>query len=518
MYLSKKKKKKISSSMLTRVAQRGGGGHTADYGTAERAAVMLNNPGATDFPEDDLHEVHRSISQQIAQSFYYGRYVKSLLMLLVPLVLTVCFAPHSATSPAAASASSSTVAGEVVGREGNSTRKPRRHGFLPVEDAAGGALFWMALVLVLPVNTLLVEYLEDLVVRHESLPLGIAVNLIFEHAAELLFSFFAMLHSKRSLCWVKPVLLGSILLHMLGVLGASILVAPLSDGTSVDLGISSWTAFSAGGLVFSTAVFLLPTVYGVTVVMPDSVDQEQRLHTPAKQVVEQQTRNLLFISRSLALVVVVVYALYLWKVVRSNSNYYVSSDNPNAPSSLTYALQYRERLQSTQEVDLGSRYSQSFALTGAALCLLVLVGLSFTLVETLTAATKSITSMPLPFTLVVLLPLVFEANGTAASMIMAHVGRPDIAASIAFASIVHLYMFVLPLVVLVGWVVLHVPLELTFHPFLTSCCFISALVVAQVMMASQVRWLEGGMLVALYSLIVCICLLGRWHLCTAGFS
>ncbi|KPA77178.1 hypothetical protein ABB37_07097 [Leptomonas pyrrhocoris] len=499
--------------MLTQINQ-GGSGFPADYGATERPPVMLNNPGTNDFPEDDLHEVRLSTAQQAVQSFHYGTRIKSLLVLLIPFLLTVLFAPrgNSSSSPAAAAAAAAN--GEGV----NGTRKPKAHGFLPVEGTVGGALFWMALVLVIPINTLLIEYLEDLVVRHDSLSLGIAVNLIFEHAAELLFSFFAMSYSKQSLCWVKPLLQGSILLNMLGVLGVSILTAPLTDGTSVDLGISSWTAFSASGLVFATTVFVLPTVYGFTVAAPDAIDQVNRLHTPSKQVAEQQTRNMLFISRSLAVCVLVVYALYLWKVVRSNSNYYVASDNPNAPSSLTYALQYRERLHSTQEVDLGSRYSRRFAVTGAALCLLVLVGLCYVLVATLMAATKEVTTLPLPFTLVVLLPLLFEANGAAASVLMAQVGRPDIAASIAFSSIVHLYMFVLPVVVLVGWAVLQVPLELYFHPFLVCCCFIAALVVAQVMVASRVRWLEGGMLLALYGLIVCICLLGRWHLCTEEFS
>ncbi|KAG5505074.1 hypothetical protein JIQ42_04260 [Leishmania sp. Namibia] len=65
-----------------------------------------------------------------------------------------------------------------------------------------------------------------------------------------------MLHSKRSLCWVKPMLLWRILLNLLGVFGSSIIAAPLADGTSVDLGISSWTAVSASGLVFSTVVLL----------------------------------------------------------------------------------------------------------------------------------------------------------------------------------------------------------------------------------------------------------------------
>ncbi|KAG5483144.1 hypothetical protein CUR178_04717 [Leishmania enriettii] len=65
-----------------------------------------------------------------------------------------------------------------------------------------------------------------------------------------------MLYSKRSLCWVKPMLLGRILLNLLGVLGSSIIAAPLADSTSVDLGISSWTAAGAGGSVFSTVIFL----------------------------------------------------------------------------------------------------------------------------------------------------------------------------------------------------------------------------------------------------------------------
>ncbi|KAG5483286.1 hypothetical protein LSCM1_04828 [Leishmania martiniquensis] len=247
-------------------------------------------------------------------------------------------------------------------------------------------------------------------------------------------------------------LLGCVLMNLLGVLGSSIIAAPLTDGASVDLGISSWTAFSASGLVFSTVVFLSPTVYGATVLGPNAVGQ-LRQGTPVKQVEEQRTRRMLFVSRSLALCVLAVYALYVWKVVRSNSNYYVSSDNPNAPSSLVYALQYHDRLRSTREVDLGSRYSKRFAVTRALACLATLATLCWVLVATL-PATKTTTSLPLSFTLAVLLPCVFEAGGAAASVLLSQAGRPDIAAGIAFTSIVHLYMFVLPALVLAGWLIL----------------------------------------------------------------
>ncbi|KAK7195992.1 Sodium/calcium exchanger protein [Novymonas esmeraldas] len=471
-----------------------GTGAFLSRGSSADSHALPSNPGTTDFPEDDLHEVHRTWLQQLAQSLRYARCVKALLLLWVPLLGIVALStPES--SPAA---------------EAGAGRRPVP---LPTSGAAGNGVFWCALLLILPTSTLLIEYVEDLVVRHDSPALGIAVNLAAEHAAELIFSFAAMAHSEKSLCWVKPVLLGCILLHLLGVLGASVLAAPLVDGTSVDLGISSWTAFSPSGLVFASAVFLLPTAYELTVAGPDAADQLRRLHVPAAQVHEQQTRNMLFLSRSLAMGVLAVYSLYLWKVLRSNSNYYVASDNPNAPSSLVYALQYRERLRSTDEVDLGSRYSQRFAVTGTVACVAAMGVLCWALVATLPAA-RTATPLPLAFTLVILLPSVFEAGGAVASVLMSHAGRPDIAASIAFASIVHLYLFVLPVVVLVGWWVLQAPLELAFHPFLGCCCFVSALVVAQVMSSNRVRWLEGGTLVALYGLIVCICLLGRWHLCT----
>ncbi|CAG9571210.1 conserved hypothetical protein [Leishmania major strain Friedlin] len=453
-------------------------------GSSADSPVITSNPGIDDIPDD----VHRTVIQQLAQSFRYAPYVKGLLLLWVPLVLVL------ALTPSTVDASSSALP------------------LVPVSRTAGNALFWCALLLIVPTNTLLIEYVNDLVVRHDSPSLNIAANLLAEHAAELTFSFFAMAHSKRSLCWVKPMLLGCTLLNLLGVLGSSILAAPLADGTSVDLGISSWTAFSASGVVFSTVVFLLPTVYSVTVVGPNAVDQLRRQHTPAKVVEEQRMYTMLFISRSLALCALAVYALYLWKVMQANSNYYLSSDSPEAPLSLVYALQYHELLRGTREVDLGSRYSQRFAVMGTLVCVTTLTTLCLMLVVTLPAA-KATTSVPLPFILVILLPCVFEAGGAAASVLLSQAGRPDIAAIIAFTSIVHLYMFILPVLVLVGWWVLQAPLELSFHPFLACCCFVSTLVVAQVVSSNRVRWLEGETLLALYALIVCICLLGRWHLC-----
>lgn len=492
-----------SSAAVSTAASAGAGRHTS----SSDVPTQKSNPGVSAFPEDDLHDVDRTVCEQLRQSFHYATYVKALFLVWIP---TIAVAVDAVATSAATAATPS----PGYATEDSPTSVTL---LLPLSSSHGNALFWCALLLIVPTTTLMIEYVEDLVVRHDSLALGIAVNLVAEHAAELIFAFFSMAHSKRSLCWMKPMLQGCILLNLLGVLGTSILSAPLTDGTSVDLGISSWTAFSPSGLVFSTVVFLLPTMYSVTVVGPDALDQLRRQHIAAKHVEEKQTYNMLFVSRMLAVGVLVIYVLYLWKVVRSNSNYYAASDNPNAPSSLVYALQYRERLSSTQEVDLGSRYSQRFAITGALMCLSALGVLCYVLVATLPAA-KTTTPVPLPFTLVILLPCVFEAGSAAASVLMAQAGRPDIGTGIAFASIVHVYMSVLPVVVLAGWVVLQAPLELSFHPFLVCCCFVSALVVAQVMSSNRVRWLEGGTLVALYAVIVCICLLGRWHLCTrSGF-
>lgn len=468
----------------------GGDNRDDELWTAANGGV--SNPGIVDFSEDDLHERQPSCYEEVVQSLRYAPGLKTPLLLTLPTIALMLISGH---------------------------------GAVPQRGVAACAMFAAALLALLPSHTLVIEYLEDIVVRHDDERLGVLVNVLCEHSSALLFSLCALAREPMAICWIKGMTLGCVLWNMLAVLGASIIAAPSVDAAEVSLGLSAWSAFSAGALVYSTAVIMFPTLYYITIVAPDAergLSATTKAATvtaaAAREEPQQLFQNMLLLSRCLSLAVLTLYAISMWRILKANGNYYASSDNPNAPSSISYVLHYQRRAQAMASaaddvVGGGSRYSQRFAIAAALSFAALEAALCYLLVCTLPAVATT-TAAPLPFLLVILLPAVFEAGGFGAAILMSRGGRLDISTSIAFSATVHLYVLLLPLLVLLAWGLFQAPLDLAYHPFLVCCCFVSALVVAQVVVAHRARWLEGAMLLALYGLILMICLLGRWHLCS----
>lgn len=435
--------------------------------------------GYSDFLDDDLHKSPVTVCAQLAAAFRYMARLKALMIVAVTLLAALCY-----------------------------VEDPLSADTLVHRPAVAASAFFLALVALLPCGAWAVEFTEDFVVSRDSERLGVLVNVVCEHLPAILFSLCALLwrENRRSLCWVKPLLLGCVLFQLLVVLGAAVLVAPESEerfGSS--FGVSTWATFSSG-LVFSCALFMIPTVYAVTITGPDLASVLQKKTLTREAALEEQASKLLLTSRGLSAAVILVYSVYLAMVFHSNMNYYTSAGNPNAPSTLSYALQAQ---------DAARAVGPPFRQTVAAACAVVLFTLEALLCYIVARCLPAVVAagvLPLPFILVVLLPLVFEGGGLGAAVLTSRAGRLDIGASIAFSGIVHLFMCVLPAVVLAAWA-LGAPLDLAFHPFLAVTCFIAVLLVAQMVVVNRVRWLEGAMLVGLYSLVGFVCLLGGWHLC-----
>ncbi|EPY22131.1 Ca2+:H+ antiporter [Strigomonas culicis] len=441
----------------------------------------LTHPGIVHFQEEDLHEVRRTWAEQVRETVHYLWPVKALLLLLVPLVVLL------------------------------STHRERPLAELAAPPAFG--VFLLCLVGLVPCATLAVEFAEDLVVRKDNAALGTVVNVIVEHLALIAFAVTAlfMTNEARAFCVVKTVSIGCILLHLLAGLGGAIFFAPVTEENS--FGATSLSAFNSG-MLYCTAVFMFPTLYDYIIVTPEV----QRAALLGKSNARAEA-GLTAVSRGLSLCALCAYMAYLVSVFRTNVNYYTVGGNPNAPSSLPYAILYRERSRARpgpRALALGSRYSLLFAATGLVVFVLLQVGLCVGVALTLPVVAQA-EVVSLPFLLVALLPLFFEFGSVGASWLMAREGRLDIAASVAFSCVTHVYMCVIPALVLFAWAIGR-SLDLSFHPFLIFVCLLSVLVVTDFVMMNRIRWLQGAMLLSLYLLLVFTCLLGGWHLCFAASS
>jgi len=100
----------------------------------------------------------------------------------------------------------------------------------------------------------------------------------------------------------------------------------------------------------------------------------------------------------------------------------------------------------------------------------------------------------------VILPIVGNAAEHSTAVIMAFRSKMDLALGVALGSSTQIALFVVPLMVLCGWV-LDQPLDLYFGSFETSITFLSTLTVFFIVHDGQTSWLEGTMLLFTYGII-----------------
>lgn len=125
--------------------------------------------------------------------------------------------------------------------------------------------------------------------------------------------------------------------------------------------------------------------------------------------------------------------------------------------------------------------------------------LSELLTGTLEAATDSL-GVPTSFLGFVVIPIVGNAAEHATAVVMGAKGKMDLALGVALGSSTQIALFVIPLMVLIGWACGQ-PMSLAFGLYPTIITFLSVLIVAHVVGDGETNWLEGAMLLFAYIII-----------------
>jgi len=86
------------------------------------------------------------------------------------------------------------------------------------------------------------------------------------------------------------------------------------------------------------------------------------------------------------------------------------------------------------------------------------------------------------------------------AVVVAYKQKMDLALGVALGSSTQIAIFVIPLMVLIGWAIGQ-PLDLFFGPFPTAITFLSSLLVFIVVQNGETNWLEGVMLLFSYAFI-----------------
>jgi len=109
-------------------------------------------------------------------------------------------------------------------------------------------------------------------------------------------------------------------------------------------------------------------------------------------------------------------------------------------------------------------------------------------------------SIPKAFIGIILLPIVANAAEHVTSVWMAAKGKTEMPINICIGSSIQVIALVIPLLVVLGWITGH-PLTLYFSYFETIALFVSILLVNHLIMDGKTHYMEGLILVVLYTII-----------------
>jgi len=269
---------------------------------------------------------------------------------------------------------------------------------------------------------------------------------------------------------VQASMLGSVLSNILLVLGCSLTAAGMQRTASSFDSINAQVASS------------LMTLSCITITIPAAY---YHLHSTIGKDTADIPEKLNFFSRGTSLLLLAVYVAYIWFTLFGPTRETEQDQLENGS--------VQEEEEEEPEMNLASATIGLCAVTVVtAWCADILLGA----VEEFAQENK----IPQAFIAFILLPIVANAAEHATAVVMANKNRMDLALGICVGSSIQISIFVVPLLVMIGWG-FNQPLTLFFSSFETIVLFISVILVSQLLQDGKSNIMEGIMLVTLYAVI-----------------
>ncbi|KAJ2920980.1 hypothetical protein H1R20_g16118, partial [Candolleomyces eurysporus] len=313
------------------------------------------------------------------------------------------------------------------------------------------------------------------------------LNASFGNAVEIIVGIAALMQNEIRI--VQTSMLGSILSNLLLVLGCSFLAAGFERPESVFQVTAAQASSSLMTLACITLV--IPAAYNSTM-------------TGVKRGPEETAeKGLLIISRGTAVLLLFVYLAFLWFQLKSHAFLYSrdrrdvehGSGSQSAASS-QHGSQHEDEVEAEEE-------EPNMNLPSAALALFVVTVVTSFCADYLIASIEETAEryhIPKTFIGLILLPIVANAAEHVTSIWMAMKDKMELTITICVGSSIQIAAFVVPLLVIVGWITGH-ELTLYFADFETICFFVSVLLVNTLIQDGKSNYMEGLLLVTLYFVI-----------------
>ena len=321
--------------------------------------------------------------------------------------------------------------------------------------------FTFSFLAIVPLAKLLGDATESLSGRLGETLAGL-LNASFGNAVEIIVGVAALLRDEIRI--VQTSMIGSILSNILLVLGCSFLAAGFKRDESIFQATAAQTSSSLMTLACITLV--IPAAYNFTAEMkaPEAFSSEE---------------GLLIISRGTAIILLGVYGAYLYFQLKSH-HYLFKSENEDAEE---------------EEPNMN--------LVAACLALLGVTVVTSFCADFLVASIEETAEryhISKTFIGLILLPIVANAAEHVTSIWMALKNKLELTITICVGSSIQIASFVVPLLVIVGWITGH-ELSLYFYYFETIVLFVSVLLVNTLIQDGKSNYMEGLLLLALYFVI-----------------
>mmetsp|Transcript_36944 Transcript_36944/g.61244 ORF Transcript_36944/g.61244 Transcript_36944/m.61244 type:complete len:486 (-) Transcript_36944:439-1896(-) len=339
---------------------------------------------------------------------------------------------------------------------------------VPLALAAGplkwtsGVVFALCCGAILPLAGILGDATEQ-VAMHTNDTLGGLLNATFGNATELIVCVFAL--SRGLLQVVQVSLLGSILSNTLLVLGCACVAGGLRKMQC------KFNVVAAR----SNTTLLQISILGLMV--PTLLEKTGQMTLLGKVDLD--------ISRGISGSLLLLYCFYIYFQL------------------VTHATLFDPKNEDVEEDSEAEEERQILTLSGGLVWLGIATLLIAVLSESLTGAiegTAEELGLSRSFVGFVVIPIVGNAAEHSTAIVMAHKGKMDLAFGVALGSSTQIALFVVPLMVLLGWP-MGQPLDLYFGLFETAVTFLSGLIVSLIVAGGETNWLEGVMLLFSYGLI-----------------
>lgn len=220
-------------------------------------------------------------------------------------------------------------------------------------------------------------------------------------------------------------------------------------------------------MIIATMAIILPTALASTLTAGHS----------------QVTARIVTFSRGASIVLLVMYVCYIYFQMKTHKHLFERADNIGADDTAPLSSQ------SAQHANIYILILTLIASsTGVVVC-------TYFVFQSM-ASTSRIMHVSISFIATILIPIASNSPEGSAVIAASRRGDIDFAISVIVSSILQISLFVIPFLVILGWIA-HQPTSLRFDSFNTMILFFSVLAVSYMLREGRYTYIHGIMLVGL---------------------